>query len=164
MIFSTAALIAFMSSGCSFNNTENKNTMTTNAIFQKGEPIEGTNFTGRAWLEMLVTDEDVFDCSIGNVTFEAGCRNNWHSHPGGQILLVTAGEGYYQEEGAPARLIRKGDVIEIKPDVVHWHGATADTPLEHIAISASVHLGQARWRAPVSDETYLSAAYGTGRR
>jgi quercetin dioxygenase-like cupin family protein len=61
------------------------------------------------------------------VTFEPGCRNNWHSHPAGQILVVTAGQGYYQEKGQPAQLLRAGDTVSIAPILVHWHGATANT-------------------------------------
>ena len=71
---------------------------------------------------MLNTADPVFNCPIGNVTFEAGCRTFWHSHTGGQILLVLAGEGLYQEKGKPARRIKKGDVVQIAPDVEHWHG------------------------------------------
>lgn len=123
-------------------------------IFPKGKKNEIPYFTGISYLQMLMTDEKNFDCSIGNVTFEKGCRNNWHSHPGGQILLVTDGGGYYQEKGNPARIIKAGDVIEIKPDVIHWHGATPRSEMTHIAISTRTSLGPAVWGAPVTDEEY----------
>jgi len=61
------------------------------------------------------------------VTFEPGCCNSWHKHPGGQILLVAGGRGYYQEEGKPAQELRPGDVVEIRPNVKHWHGAAPDS-------------------------------------
>lgn len=135
------------------------NNVSEQPIFPKGEVISGAaanNFTGTAWLQMLMTDEASFDCSIGNVTFEPGCRNNWHSHPGGQLLLVTSGEGYYQEQGKPIQLIKTGDVIEIKPNIVHWHGATPDSEMVHLAISTKASLGPAVWGEPVTDEQYNS--------
>jgi quercetin dioxygenase-like cupin family protein len=76
-------------------------------IFPKGEKISSPNFIGTTWLSMLATDAGMFDCVIGNVTFEQGAHNSWHSHPGGQILLVTSGIGYYQEKGNPIQLITK---------------------------------------------------------
>jgi quercetin dioxygenase-like cupin family protein len=125
-----------------------------NAIFPKGEKVANDNFSGTAWLERLVTNSAVFDVTIGNVVFEPGVRNSWHSHPGGQILLCTAGEGWYQERGKPARRLGKGDVVEIPPDVEHWHGATHDSVFEHIAISTQLSKGSVVWLEPVSDEEY----------
>ena len=91
-------------------------------------------FVGQSYLNMLST-EQVF---IGNVTFEPGCRNNWHIHHaksgGGQILLVTAGKGWYQEWGKPARALMPGDVVNIPPNVKHWHGAAADSWFAHLAV------------------------------
>ncbi len=78
---------------------ENKE-YTEKAIFPIGEIIDNEYFSGKAWLHMLVTDQQNFDVVIGNVTFEPGVRNNWHSHPGGQILLCTEGQGYYQKRGS----------------------------------------------------------------
>ena len=126
----------------------------TNLIFPKGNEVNNDNFSGTAWHERLVTNSDVFDVTIGNVTFEPGVRNSWHSHPGGQILLVTAGKGWYQERGKEAQLLQKGDVIEIPPDVEHWHGATHDSAFEHIAIGTKTHLGAAVWLEPVTEEEY----------
>jgi quercetin dioxygenase-like cupin family protein len=126
----------------------------TDAIFPRGEQIVNNNFIGTAYLKMLMTDAGTFDCTVGNVVFEAGCRNSWHSHPGGQILIVTSGKGYYQERGKPKRLIRTGDVVEILPNVVHWHGATPDSPMEHIAIGTRASAGAAVWLEPVTEEEY----------
>ena len=125
-------------------------------IFPRGVPVDNNYFTGSAWLQMLMTDESDFDCSVYNVTFEAGCRNFWHSHPGGQILLVTSGEGYYQEEGKSIQLIKTGDVIRIKPDVMHWHGATPHSEMVHIGITAQTHKGPSVWGDAVTDEVYNS--------
>lgn len=133
-----------------------KNENTVKTIFPIGEIIDNDYFSGKAWLQMLVTDQPNFDVIIGNVTFEPGVRNNWHSHPGGQILLCTEGKGYYQEEGKPIRLLSEGDVVEILPNVIHWHGATPDSRFSHIAISTKVSLGSVVWMQPVSDEEYTS--------
>jgi len=124
-------------------------------IFSKGAKAPETIFTGTAYLNMLVPDtEKVYDCQVYDVVFEAGARNNWHSHPGGQILLVTDGKGWYQERGKPARFLQKGDVVAIPPDVEHWHGAAPDSDFIHIGISPNVHKGGAVWLEPVSDTEY----------
>jgi quercetin dioxygenase-like cupin family protein len=132
------------------------NNQNENVIFPKDEKLSNDYFAGTAWLEMLVADDGIFNCPIGNVTFEPGARNNWHKHPGGQILLVTGGKGYYQEEGKPVQGIKKGDVVKIHPDVKHWHGATPDSWLTHIAISTNVQKGNVEWLEPVTDEEYNS--------
>lgn len=138
------------------NETEiSKNSM-MNQLFPKGEKINNDYFSGAAWLQMLVTDKEKFDLTVGNVLFEPGVRNNWHSHPGGQILLCTKGKGYYQEKGKAIQLLHVGDVVEIRPDVVHWHGATPDSEFEHIAISTQSHKGSVVWLEPVSNEEYNS--------
>jgi quercetin dioxygenase-like cupin family protein len=103
---------------------------------------------------MIVTDSLVSSCSIGNVTFEPGCRNNWHKHPGGQILLVTGGRGWYQEDGKEARELHAGDIVEIPCNVKHWHGAAKDSWFVHIAIEANTKAGPAEWLGPVTDEEY----------
>lgn len=91
------------------------------------------------------------------MTFEPGCRNNWHSHTGGQLLLVTAGRGYYQEQGSPARELLPGDVVEIAPDVVHWHGAAPDSWFAHLAVTCNPQTNRATWLGPVDDEQYAAA-------
>lgn len=114
------------------------------------------NFSGTAWVTMLA-GPNATDCTVGDVTFEPGCRNSWHSHPAGQLLVVTAGRGYYQEKGQPARLLRAGDAVSIAPDVVHWHGATPDSLFTHLAINPNVSQGVANWLAPVTEEEYQAA-------
>lgn len=126
----------------------------TELIFPKGDQITNNYFTGSAWLQMLVNTDSIYDTSIGNVTFEPGARTNWHKHPGGQILLVTDGKGYYQEKGKPAQLIQKGDVVRIPPDTEHWHGASPNSGLTHIAISPNTDKGSVVWMQPVTDEEY----------
>lgn len=123
-------------------------------IFPKGQKIKDEHFIGTAWLDMLVSNDSTFNCPIGNVTFEPGARNNWHKHPGGQILLVTSGKGYFQEEGKPVQVIQKGDVVKIDPDVKHWHGAAPDSWLVHLAISTNVQKGVVEWLESVADDEY----------
>lgn len=153
-------LIVLLTGCC--NNQKNNNKMETsnnkeaNQIFPKGEKINNDYFSGTAWLQMLVTDKEKFDLTVGNVVFEPGVRNNWHSHPGGQILLCTKGQGYYQEKGKPIQLLNVGNVVEILPDIVHWHGASPDSEFEHIAISSQLHKGSVVWLEPVTDEDYNS--------
>ncbi|MFV5685652.1 cupin domain-containing protein [Flavobacterium sp. GB2R13] len=124
-------------------------------IFPQGDKANPDYFTGNAWVKLLVTENE-FNSVIGNVIFEAGARNNWHTHPGGQILIVTDGIGYYQEKGKPIQLIQRGDVIKIPADVKHWHGAAIDSPLTHIAITAVTPKGAVDWLERVTDEEYNS--------
>jgi quercetin dioxygenase-like cupin family protein len=91
------------------------------------------------------------------VVFEPGARNHWHSHPGGQLLLVTDGAGYYQERGKAARRLQKGDVVQIPPDVEHWHGAAPNGRLTHVGIGPNLKKGAATWFGPVTDEEYREA-------
>lgn len=132
--------------------------MENSTIFERGDRASNEIFSNTVWVKMLVTDEKQnFDTQVYNVTFEPAARTHWHSHPGGQILLVTGGRGYYQEKGKPAQLLRAGDVVNISPDVVHWHGAAPENSFVHIGMSTQVHLGPAKWLGPVSDKEYIEA-------
>ena len=122
-------------------------------IFPKGEKITNDNFTGTAYHQPLISADSVNTISVGKVTFEPGARSNWHSHPAGQILLVTDGVGYYQEKGQAKKILRKGDVIKCPPNLPHWHGASADTFFVQVAISGR-EKGEAVWLEPVTDEEY----------
>lgn len=117
---------------------------------------DNPNFTGKAWLQGYVAPQDNFGCTVASVTFEPGCRNSWHSHKGGQLLLCTSGKGYYQEKGKPIQLLLPGDVVKIAPDVIHWHGAAPDSEFTHIAIGTQLDKGGVTWLAPVTDEEYNS--------
>ena len=127
-----------------------------NQIFPKGGQMSA-NFTGTAYVNMLVPDADgVFNCTAYDVLFEAGTRNYWHTHGGGQLLFCTDGVGYYQEKGKPARRLVKGDVVEIRPNVAHWHGAAPDSDFTHIGVSPNVDKGVV-WLDAVTDEEYEKA-------
>ena len=125
-------------------------------VFAKGVKAPATNFTGTAWVNMVVQAGDGLNSSIGTVTFEPGARTAWHRHPGGQILLVTEGKGYYQERGKPVQIMQKGDVMKCLPGTEHWHGASPDTKVTHIAIGPNAEKGSAVWLQKVTDQEYRS--------
>lgn len=132
--------------------------MKRTAIFPKGGKGPSEYFTNTAWVNMLHPDTNgVFDTQVYDVVFEPSARTYWHSHPGGQILLVTDGVGYYQEKGKQARVLKSGDVVPIPPDVVHWHGAAPDSQFVHIGMSTKVHIGPAKWLGEVSESEYSEA-------
>lgn len=145
--------LAIMVSGCHGKQTPEE-TGQPDVLFPKGEKIISENFSGTVWLKMLLNNDTVYNTSIGLVTFEPGARTNWHIHPGGQILLVSDGEGFYQEKGKPARVLRKGEIVKIPPQIEHWHGASPENGLTHIAISLNLEKGSVIWLQPVTDEEY----------
>lgn len=146
------------------NNQENQNhkNMDTSipkiSDFPLGEPNTGfaQYFTGKSWLAPLTSNKDL-NVPVSNVTFEPGCRNNWHSHTGGQLLIAVGGVGYYQERGKAAVRMEPGDVIEIGPNVEHWHGAAPDSWFSHLAIIGNPQTNKNTWLEPVSDEEYAAA-------
>lgn len=126
------------------------------SVFPTGETNDAfaKYFIGQSYLNMLSTEQ----VGIGNVTFEPKCRNNWHIHHadkgGGQILLVTAGEGWYQEWSQQPRKLKPGDVVNIPTEVKHWHGAAADSWFQHLAIEVPGENCKTEWCEPVSDKEY----------
>ena len=136
-----------------------ENEKTFQQMFPQGEPLPeqfSKYFTGQAWLARLTTDA-ALNVPVSNVTFSPGCRNNWHSHTGGQLLIVVGGRGYYQEKGRPARELLPGDVVEIAPDVVHWHGAAPDSWFSHLAVECNPATNVNTWLEPVDDAQYDAA-------
>lgn len=129
-------------------------TTSQNNIFPKGQQGSADYFTGTVWVTPLLADDGINHFSIGNVVFEAGARANWHTHPRGQVLIVTDGQGFYQEKGKPAQPIKKGDVINIPPHVEHWHGASANSAMTHIAITNFEKEEFVTWLTPVTDAEY----------
>ena len=125
-------------------------------------PVGGENtafaqyFDGTSYLNMLSLEQVV----VGNVTFEPGCRNHWHIHKasegGGQILLVTAGRGYYQEWGEEPQELHPGDVVNISPNVKHCHGAAPDSAFQHLAIEVPGKDTSSEWCEPVDEAFYKS--------
>ena len=138
------------------NNEEYKN---HGGMFGIGEPNVNfaQYFIGNSYLNPLTKpgESAVF---LANVTFEPRCRNNWHIHHatkgGGQILICVDGQGFYQQEGQPARKLNPGDVVVIPANVKHWHGATSDSWFSHIAIEVPGEQTSNEWCEPVTDEEY----------
>ena len=129
-------------------------------VFGLGQPNDAfaQYFIGQSFLNPLgKTDEGV---GFANVTFEPGCRNNWHIHKaksgGGQVLLCVAGQGYYQEEGKSVQKLEPGDVVIIPANVKHWHGARPDSWFSHISVEVPGKETANEWLEPVTDEIYLN--------
>jgi len=145
----TIAILLILMTACNTPKESKKEVQ----LFEKGTKIENSNFTGTAWLHMLAAPDSLNTMYAGLVTFEPTARTNWHSHPAGQILIVTQGEGYYQEEGKPKRILRIGETIKCLPNSKHWHGAAPNSEFAHIAISRR-DKGPVQWLKPVLDEEY----------
>lgn len=128
---------------------------TGDAIFTKGNLSNDTHHTGNIWLNELNVGDNIFDPSIAVATYDAGAKLNWHIHPGGQVLLITEGAGYYQERGKPVQIVHKGDVIKCAPGIEHWHGALPHNSFAYIAVTPT-QKGKTIWLEPVSDEDYRS--------
>ena len=139
-----------------FNDTRDNAETESSGIFPRGgaNTTYARYFVGNSYLNMLSTEGVV----VGNVTFEPGCRNNWHTHQatrgGGQILLCTAGRGWYQEWGKEARELHPGDVVHIPAGVKHWHGAAKDSWFVHLAVEVPGENTKSDWHEPVSDADY----------
>lgn len=138
------------------NKEEKKMHQEFTTVFVRGAKNDAyaKYFVGQSYLNMLSLEQVV----IGNVTFEPGCRNNWHIHHadkgGGQILLVTGGRGYYQEWGKEARELLPGDVVNIPAGVKHWHGAAPNSWFAHLAIEVPGENTRNEWCEPVAEKEY----------
>ena len=117
-------------------------------------PAPADYFSGKAFVKPLVVSDAVTNCYVSDVYFEAGCRNNWHTHPSNQILIVKEGTCYYQEEGKRVQHVPAGGTIDVLPGVKHWHGASPDAVMVHIAININTEKGVVEWLEPVTDEQY----------
>jgi quercetin dioxygenase-like cupin family protein len=155
------ALLLLMGQACNTNTEKQENIETDetelNAIFPKAEKGSSDLFTGNAYPTALVDSDSVYNTLVGNVYFEPGARSNWHSHPAGQILIITDGIGYHQIDGQPIEVIKKGDVVKCPPNVRHWHGASPDVGLQQLYIIPNTEKGIVEWMEPVTDEIYNRA-------
>ena len=127
------------------------------SIFPKGNPVPKEYFTGVVLLTPLVVKDSNNDYVVGSVAFSKGARTNWHTHPKGQNLLITEGNGLYQEKGKPAQALKVGDVVIIPEHVEHWHGAAPNSHFTHIAITNFKGDENVTWLAPVTDAEYANA-------
>ena len=128
---------------------------TAGPIFPKGELSTTKNHTGNVWLTELNAGDSTFDYALAVATFDAGAKLDWHIHPGGQILLILDGTGYYQERGKPVQIVHKGDVIECPPGVEHWHSASPTSGFTYLA-TTPIQKGKTVWLEPVTDKDYQS--------
>jgi len=147
--------LSLIASGISF-----KSMAQDSDIFPRGEKAANVHHVGNVWLNELSPANKVFTYSTAVATFDAGARLDWHSHPGGQILLITQGIGYYQERGQAKQIVRKGDVIKCQPGVEHWHGATPESGVTYVATSPAQN-GKTVWLKRVTDEEYGSGTSTT---
>ncbi len=123
------------------------------SVFPKGEISTADNHTGTVWLHELSKPDSILNYSIAVATFAAGAKLDWHIHPGGQILLITEGKGYYQEKGKQIQIVHKGEVIKCLPGVAHWHGASPESIFAYIAVTPAQN-GKTIWLQRVTDEEY----------
>lgn len=145
---------AFFYLNCSGQTTINKDV--SEGIFPKGTAGPASNFTGNAYNYGLVAADSVFTTIAGNVYFEPGARTHWHTHPAGQILIITDGIGFHQILGQPKQILRKGDVVKCPPNTLHWHGASPDTGMHQLYIVPNTEKGIVNWKQAVTDEEYNS--------
>ncbi|MEO8534586.1 MAG: cupin domain-containing protein [Flavobacterium sp.] len=126
-------------------------------LFAKGNKLPNDWFSGEAFLSPLIARDKNNEFSVASVSFDSKARTNWHTHPKGQILIVTDGQGYFQEKYKPAQIIKKGDVINIPENVEHWHGASENQGMTHLAITNYKEDLQVTWLLAVTDEEYETA-------
>lgn len=123
------------------------------SIFSKLEKSTNGHNTGTVWLNEVSAPDSTFEYVVAFASYASNSWLDWHSHPGGQILIITEGTGYYQEKGQPKRIVHKGDVIKCMPNVAHWHGSTPTTTFSYIATAPS-QKGKTQWFKPVTEEEY----------
>lgn len=125
-------------------------------VFPLGNLGNNQHHTGKVWLNELIHPDSTFNFSVALATFEKGAILDWHRHPGGQILQIVDGIGYYQERGKAVELVHKGDIVKCQPDVEHWHGASHESGVAYLAISPA-HKGKTIWHQAVTKEEYEKA-------
>jgi quercetin dioxygenase-like cupin family protein len=168
-LFAAAACGSQQSAGTEKTRMENtqsgQNTQTSQnpqsssgSPFPRGDQAPPDTFTGTVYVHPLAAKNANNNFSVASVTFQPGARAFWHSHPAGQTILVTAGQGLYQEKGKPVRPLNKGDVVLCDPDIEHWHGASPGSALTHVVITNYKGDSQVNWLRPVTEEEYTAAA------
>ena len=148
------AFMTLLTTGCMEQDSKNQEKNELQAIFPRGELGPAEKFTGKAWNTPLVANDSTYNTVIGNVYFEPGARSNWHTHPSGQILVITDGVGYHQIKGQPRQTIKKGDVVKCPPNVEHWHGASPETGMQQMYVLPKTENGIVIWLQKVTDEEY----------
>lgn len=118
------------------------------------ESLRVSNFTGKVSVSPRVNGTGGSRMNAATVTFDPGARTHWHSHPLGQMLIITHGEGWLQTEGEAVRLLRPGDIVWTPPSVKHWHGGTRTTSMTHVAVSETTAGSAVTWLQPVTDAEF----------
>src|SRR5687767_5994914 len=154
--FIGAFVLSILLISCNEKTDKMANNDKVESIFPKGQPGPAENFIGNAWNFGLVANDTTYNTLVGNVYFEPGARSNWHTHPAGQILIITDGIGYHQIKGQPRQIIKKGDLIKCPPDVEHWHGASRESGLQQLYIIPNTEKGIVIWKQKVTDEEYTN--------
>lgn len=126
-------------------------------MFPKGDHALDNYFTGAVFIYPLLAKDKNNEFTLGSVTFEPGARTVWHTHPKGQVLIITEGRGLYQERNKAARFLNRGDVVNIPENVEHWHGAAAGSKLVHIAVTNYKGDENVVWLQAVTDQEYREA-------
>ncbi|HET7103783.1 MAG TPA: cupin domain-containing protein [Terracidiphilus sp.] len=165
LLLAACIFATLLAAGCAKSSKNTDKASTNNAIAQPDAssvfPI-GTiaankdDYTGTIWLNILHKSDSTFPFNVDLATYKPGSKLNWYIHPGGQILLITQGTGYYQEKGKPVQTVHKGDVITCPPGVEHWHAAAPNSSFAYIAVTPT-QKGTTIWLKPVSDQDYNSA-------
>ena len=114
-----------------------------------------SNFTGTVEVKMFTQANNPLNCSVGSVSFQPGTRTNWHKHAGGQILLITDGIAFYQERGGVKKILNKGELVSCPPNVEHWHGASTNGAMTHLAVGPNTDKGPVTWLEKVEEHVYL---------
>ena len=138
----------------SLNSSAQETVDVSEGLFPKGNKGPDQFFTGNAYNTGLVAPDSIYSTIVGNVYFEPGARSNWHTHPAGQILIITDGIGYHQIEGEEIQIMKKGDIVKCPPNTRHWHGASHDTGLQQMYIVPNIENGVVDWMEAVTDEEY----------
>ncbi|WP_246581570.1 cupin domain-containing protein [Echinicola shivajiensis] len=150
----TFSMLLALTASCGQQVSKSHNDQVLESIFPKGQKGPSEFFTGNAYNQGLVPMDSTLTTLVGNVYFEPGARSNWHTHPAGQILIITDGMGYHQIEGEPIQKLEKGDVATCPPNTRHWHGASHEFGLQQLYIVPNTEKGIVEWMEAVSDEIY----------
>lgn len=158
MLSNSLLLLAAITAACAQNNqpggTKMQNINIARSAARQTSPGPAEYFTGTVQVETLLSVVEPSRMAGARVTFEPGARTAWHTHPLGQTLIVTAGTGWVQQEGAPVEEFNEGDVVRIPPGVRHWHGATPAVRMTHIALQEQQVGKILEWLEKVTDEQY----------
>ncbi|MCD4512022.1 cupin domain-containing protein [Brucella pseudogrignonensis] len=149
-VIAAAAMSTLSAVSAGAQGIEIRTNGTTPSVIGKGPD----NFTGHAVVTPLFPPNETTRANAGLVSFAPGARTTWHTHPAGQLLFITSGQGWVQEEGKERLTVNAGDTVWFAPGVKHWHGATDTTPMAHIAMTYMVDGKNVDWLEPVTDAQY----------